>query len=225
MSAQTQLIYNIFHIPELFRRNLKRQRRELLQKQTQIAEEKCKKLQSTEDDYYDWSIQYRTLAILMWCKLDENERKREFLDRYNLLLFEDKDTRRYNLSFHLYYYSQREFTFEQVNTFENKTATDEMVFNTYYNLLHYLHSDILKDEKMRYDPFASHNIITFAHLIQDILMCFNRFSHLTQQICDTLEGLIVSLQGWSNLSMHTPITSNQLIELLEGILTKLKEKE
>ena len=205
-------------------RSLEKQRIELLYKQTLNSQKHCEKSRINGEDYYHWSIQYRTLSILIWRSLDENKRKREYLDEYNQLLLNDKDTRRYNLSFHLYYYSQREFTFDQVNTFETKTVTDEMAFNTYYNLIHYLSSKNIEDGKNNWDPFVCMNIITFAHLIQDVLIRFERFSYLMPSICQKLETLIPSLQHWTQLTISTSVTPNQLMKLLKDILKELKGK-
>ena len=222
LSAQTQLIYNIFQVAKLHRRSLKRQRRELLSNQIVRAKKHCEESRINGEDYYDWSLQYRTLSILIWRSLGKDERKREFLDEYNQLLLTDGDTHQYNLAFHLYYYSQREFTFEQVNMFETQTVTDEMVFNTYYTLKYYLRSENLKEGKDDQDPFVCMNIITFAHLIQDVLVRFERFSYLAPSACQTLKDLVSSLQCWKPSLISTSVTPGQLIELLEGVLKKLE---
>ncbi len=224
LSAQTQLIYNIFQITRLHSHKLENRRIELLYKQTLSSKKHCEQSRINGEDYYHWSLQYRTLSILIWRSLDASKRKREYLDEYNQLLLSDRDTRHYNLSFHLYYYSQREFTFEQVNTFETKTVTDEMAFNTYYNLIHYLSPKKLEEGKINQDPFVCMNIITFAHLIQDVLMCFERFSYLTPLICQRLETLISSLQHWTQLSTATAVTPNQLMNLLKDILKELNDR-
>ena len=224
LSAQTQLIYNVFQVTELRSYKLKKQRRELLCNQILKAKKHCEESRINGEDYYDWSIQYRTLSILIWRSLDKNERKREFLDEYNQLLLTDRDTRQYNLAFHLYYYSQREFTFEQVNMFETQIVTDEMVFNTYYTLIHYLCPENLKAWKDNQDPFVCMNIITFAHLIQDVLIGFERFSYLASSVCQALEDRISSLQCWK-LSQISIVTHGQLIELLEDTLKELKAVE
>lgn len=226
LSAQTQLIYNIFQLQNLYSRELEEQRKNLLQEQAQKAERNCVELWSAKKDYYDWSIQYRTLSILMWRGLGENERKRDFLDKYNQLLLEDKDTRRYNLSFHLYYYSQREFTFDQVNMFDTKTVTDEMAFNTYYNLLHFLRPENFEEGKNVQDPFAYMNIITLAHLIEDVLKhSRERFSSLMPLFRETLDRLISMLEEWAQTPAPTPVKPKQLIDLLKDMLQELKTEK
>ena len=95
---------------------------------------------------------------------------------------------------------------------------------TYYTLIHYLCPENLEEGKDDQDPFVCMNIITFAHLIQDVLIRFERFSYLMPSVCLTLEDLISSLQCWK-LSQISIVTHSQLIELLVDTLKELKAVE
>lgn len=219
-SAQTQLIYSIFQIKP-YSRNLEKKRKELLVHQVRYAKEQCTLCRANGEDYYHWSIQYRTLSILMWHSLEPGDRRREHLDEYNHLLLTDSDTRHYNLSFHLYYYSQREFTFSQVNTFENDSVTDEMFFNTYFTLTHALRKENFGDREYYYNPFVCMNIITFAHLIQDLLIGLERFTYLKKPVFRTFQRLIDSVGLWNEVPSKGSVSPRQLVELLNATAKNL----
>lgn len=219
-SAQTQLIYNIFQI-KLNSRSLEKARKEMLLHQAKYAKEQCEQCRTNGEDYYHWLIQYRTLSILMWHSLGDKDRKREFLDEYNQLLLTDSDTHHCNLSFHLYYYSYREFTFDQVNTFKIDSVTDEMFFNTYYTLAHALREDNFSDKQYYQNPFVCMNIITFVHLTQDILIDLGRFTYLKTEVFETTQRLIASVQRWDEVPLIGRVSPQQLVELLGATAEKL----
>ncbi len=219
-SAQTQLIYNIFQLKP-FSHNLEKMRKALLFHQAEYAKEQCNLCQSKGEDYYHWSLQYRTLSILMWCNLGESDRKRDFLDEYNQSLLTDADVHRYNLSFHLYHYSQKEFTFSRINTFDISSVTDEMFFNTYYTLIYSIREENINDKRNYQDPFLCMNIITFGHLIQDILIGLRRFLYLKKQALWIIQRLISSLHNWDELPQIGIVSPRQLVQLLSDTAEKL----
>ena len=219
-SAQTQLFYNIFQIkPHSL--DIKTRRKKLLLAQVKYAKEQWNRCESSGKDYYHWSLQYRTLSILMWYNLDEHNRKRDFLDEYNQLLLTNSEVHRHNLFFHFYHYSYKEFTFKQVNSFELSAMTDEMFFNTYYTLIYALRDENIDDVENCFDPFVCMNIITFAHLIQDVLINLELFTYLKVSTHEIIQRLIMSVSRWNGVPQKGFVSSQQLIQLLNTTMNEL----
>lgn len=225
-SAETQLIYSIMQTEGLRNHSyLRRQCYDYIKKKIEKAKQIISDCKIAGQDYYERSLQYRTLAILLWRNRSGQQHDRSYLDSYNQSLLNDQNIKNCNLYFHLYYYSRREFTLDEINLFDKKSISEEMFLNTYYTLLHALnidgYTDTFEREITRRNPFYHMNLITFACLIEAFMVHEKKYRPFFDQTVKYLKTMTVVVHK-CNQSPQCQDFDCHVESLLDTTLKKLQ---
>lgn len=165
ISTETQLIYNISRtIPKDSQYYMRFEK--LVAKKIDSVQKKLK--DELDDNFYNYIIEYRTLAIVM----NNCFEKKVFLQNYNKeLLSNNQFFIRCNLAFHLFYYAKKAFDFDLLNEFEFRQSNYEMLSNSYFILVGNLNNsnNILINRLIGVDQQAIMNIITILNLLNNMI--------------------------------------------------------
>lgn len=138
----------------------------------------------------DYMIQYRTLCII----LNRTFGNKSFLHEYNSNMIHDERYMDINLSFHLFYYSKREFSFRELHQFDPEKADYEMWNSTFYTLAWHLGMRANDEEKKllikkvtNKDPQIVMNIITFMCVVER--KCFPDFEDNAFEVLANIKAL------------------------------------
>lgn len=195
---ETQLLYNISGIVKSGSNQYDRLKL-LLKNKVDNAKTNSRDNEGSTNNF--WAIQYRTLCIVLnrYFGVTEN------LHEYNSKLIKNSIDSRINLYFHFLYYSKAPFTFDHVSKFDIEFLNNELFFNTYYILKRFFEDSSLSNMIICNDPFAYMNIITYLHLIDEIVIKRNKFLNLKREIKDSIERMKTILDGIQTRDFQKPV--------------------
>lgn len=172
ISVETQLLYNICCATKCNANYYKQIEQYVILKISKAKNEVEK--HNDSEEYTNWIIKYRTLCVILYLNFKNDSYLKTFTD----MLLEEKNVSQYNLLFHLFYYSRREFFFEDLYNYDFDDVDYEMFSNTYYTLIHSLNPNnesIFTTNIIQKNPFTIMNLITI-HLIKYIILDNMKFS-------------------------------------------------
>ena len=142
------------------------------------------KNETSNKDYYPYLIQYRTICIALNFCFNDNK----YLCDFNSELLVNEKYKRYNLLFHFFYYSKREFEFYDLVNYNINNSTYEMYYNTFYKLKN---SIVKPNERIYIDIISNNqqtimNIITLLQLIEYMKKNNKTFNNSDNEIIDIL---------------------------------------
>lgn len=216
ISMQTQLLYNISKIVKSDNPYYGRIKKLVINANKSAIE----KLNTTDNDEQNSNllIQYRTLCII----LDKIYNEDSYLKEFNNLLLQENKFKRFNLLFHLFYYSKRFFSFNALYNFDFKNTDYEMFCNTYYTLKRTIESKDLCNDLIKQDAFIIMNIITFLHLIDTIIKGEKLFEEFIPEINQMLDNLLSKIEKILERFKNNTIVKNlftQITEIVEKFST------
>lgn len=224
-SVETQLIYSISQLSVKKNSNPYYDKiKNLVVSKCELAEKKLSEVTNEVENFY-WLIEYRTLCII----LSQCYNISDGLKKYNKKILEKSDISRCNLIFHLFYYSKRNFSFIKVYEFSLEETDYEMFCNTYYKLKSSL--SLTPDELISYllieEPFMIMNVITFLHLIKEIIVNDGKFNKFVCEVKEFLNELFVifnEVNDKKESSFFSDI-SKLIVNVISGLLDESELKE
>jgi nucleoside phosphorylase len=169
----------------------------------------------SNQNYYHYLIQYRTTCIALNFCFDE----KKYLSVFNNELLNNDKYIRCNLLFHFFYYSKREFDFNDLVNYNIENSNYEMYYNTFYKL---------KDSVMKYgDDLNKYiisnnqqiimNIITLLQLIEHMQKYDKTFLDSDDEITDILNYLDKKFEKLIDITCNTKLTDdiyNKILKLI-----------
>lgn len=169
-------------------------------------------------EYCNWVIMYRTMSIIKY----NMSKKKDSLTEFNRMMLEHDCISRYNLVFHLFYYSKRAFVFNQIHTFDIDWIDYEMFYSTYY----VLRKTIAKDGNgdwtglLSAEPFISMNLITFLKLVESVVVERRRFTEVALDAVNVIGGLLSTIE---NARGYSP--EKGIMNYMNGVYGRLTSAE
>ncbi len=179
--SKTQLIYNLAFIDELNATQRKKLKDYISEEILQLSHD------TTWLNNRDSILMYRTLSIILAIVFGENN----YLIKFNEALRKNKYVKAINLNFHLLYYSQSEFTYNNVEDAER--IDEEVIYNTYQIL-----ANVIKDNK-KDSAFLEMCIITLVDLVKNTSENKNNYPFNYEIHHTTFQNIQNEIREFSNL--------------------------